>query len=50
MVFDLMLGSIPVPVILEPAGDSTQIRPPWRSATALQIARPIPLPSYSAAL
>src|SRR5829696_1263379 len=30
-----------------PGSDSTQISPPWRSTAFLQIARPMPVPSYS---
>ena len=29
-----------------PGRDSTQMRPPWRPTTFLQIARPMPVPGY----
>src|SRR5215207_4450463 len=35
-------------VVPRPGSDSTHMRPPWRSTIFLQIARPMPVPGYSA--
>ena len=40
-------GMVNLNVAPRPASDSTQIRPPWRSTTFLQIARPMPVPGIS---
>src|SRR5687768_3771424 len=41
------LGSVNRKLDPSPGRDSTQIVPPWRSTTFLQIARPMPVPGYS---
>ena len=42
-------GRVNLKVVPLPTHDSAQIRPPWRSMVFLQMARPIPVPGYSAA-
>ena len=37
-------GSVKQNRLPRPGSDSTQMRPPWRSTTFLQIARPMPVP------
>src|SRR5207249_2524416 len=45
---DSFFGSVKWNVLPAPGVELTQMRPPWRSATFLQIARPMPVPGYSA--
>jgi hypothetical protein len=40
-------GSVKKNVAPWPGSDSTQMRPPWRSTTFLQIANPMPVPGCS---
>src|SRR5204863_1582512 len=42
-----LLGSVKWNWLPSPGAEVTQMRPPWRSATFLQIARPMPVPGYS---